>query len=98
MSLIALVVMVVIGVACLFGWMCHGGTNPGAGTAAPVSRQAVRSLSRVQVQERLRTLESRKAPEAKMGAMCYDMERRPAPPARTARRRPRGRCVGEVTA
>jgi len=72
--------MIVIGLACFLGVSCSRNSSvAGAGTQRPVTRQNMRSLSREQIQEKLKRLEARKAPEPKMGAMCYDMA---APPDR----------------
>jgi hypothetical protein len=46
---------------------------------AAITRKAIRSLTREQIQQKLKTLEAAKAPEPKMGAMCYKMA---APPDR----------------
>lgn len=74
MPLTILAVMIAIGLACFLGVSCSRNSSlAGAGTQQPVTRQNLRSLSREQIEEKLKRLESRSAPKPKMGAMCYSM-------------------------
>lgn len=43
----------------------------GDGMQPPVTRESIRSLSREQIQKKLKTLGARKAPKPRPGAMCY---------------------------
>lgn len=77
-AFVVLVLLFAVGLGCLLS-ACARSSSGGEDGKTPVTRQSVRSLSREQVLEKLKTLEARKAPEPKMGAMCYDMA---APPNR----------------
>lgn len=64
--LFAIILVAFIGVAC-------SKTANGSGNPASITRKGIRSLSREQIRQLLKTIETAKAPEPKMGAMCYDM-------------------------
>lgn len=70
--------MVIVALLCVLG-VARAQDATERNVPTPVTRRSVRSLSRDQLQEKLRALDSRAAPEPKMGAMCYDMA---APPER----------------
>lgn len=70
--LFAIVLVAFIGVAC-------SKTTNGPEKLPSITRKGIGSLSREQIRQLLKTIETAKAPEPKMGAMCYDMA---APPNR----------------
>lgn len=76
----ALVAFVIaIGAVVLVSVSCARHPHASTGAPLPVTRQTLRSLSREQVEKKLKAVETRTAPEPKMGAMCYEMA---APPDR----------------
>jgi hypothetical protein len=80
MSPILILSAVLVGVAVLFGVAGVGRSAAGEPAAQqPLTTRRVKSMSQDKIRELLGKIETRKAPEPKMGAMCYDMA---APPAR----------------
>jgi hypothetical protein len=75
--------VLVLGIAC---WVSFArGAEKGSTAesrdsvvAPPVTATAVQSMSRQELEKELLALERKKAPEPKMGAMCYDMAVNPA--------------------
>lgn len=65
--------------AIAFFGLSFSKTARAAGEPVPITRSGIRSMSRDQIQQKLKTLETATAPEPKMGAMCYKMA---APPDR----------------
>lgn len=79
MPLTFIACIVLLGLMCLLGVACSRRPSEGGATQTPVTAQSLRSMSRQEVLGMLKTLETRRAPEPKMGAMCYAVA---APPQR----------------
>jgi hypothetical protein len=80
MSPIMILGSALVGVFVMFGMIAAARSAPGEpASGPPVTSRRVKSMSQEKIREMLGRIEAKKAPEPKMGAMCYDMA---APPAR----------------
>lgn len=77
--LMTLIILMMFGIACLLGVSCSDNTPMRSDTKTQITRQNIRSLSREQIQEKLRILESSQLPpEPQIGAMCYAVAGHPS--------------------
>lgn len=69
--LLTLILLAMVGIFCFAGVSCSNGTPAHANTGTQVTRQNISPLTREQIRDSLKTLESSEMPMSTIGAMCY---------------------------